>query len=176
LGEENPTRVWRKPREGQRNPPNHLESTLELQEMKWRRSEGVRVPRGMNPLYIPCSLSVEHVWLENLICLGGWICLVGRPDISGEFKLRDFRASGRICLAKGWTCLVIFGQKRLGNSRNLIIEGFGIWANSSTYILVIDGQVLKIKTHLAWNKKYHKTSINFSINRIFDIEAYPIME
>jgi hypothetical protein len=29
---------------------------------------------------------------------------------------------------------------------------------------------------LAWNKKYHKTSINFSINRIFDIEAYSITE
>jgi hypothetical protein len=44
------------------------------------------------------------------------------------------RASSQIYPAKGWTCLVILGQKRLGNSRNLIIEEIGTYANSSTYI------------------------------------------
>jgi hypothetical protein len=74
-GEESPRNL----RESVEEPPNRLESTLEAQEMKWRRSEGVRVQRGMNPLYIPCSPSAGHVRLENQICP------VVRLDISGEF-------------------------------------------------------------------------------------------
>jgi hypothetical protein len=41
------------------------------------------------------------------------------------------------------------------------------------HIVVIDGQVLKIKTtHLAWNQEDHKTCMNLSINRVFDIKGY----
>jgi hypothetical protein len=32
---------------------NRLESPLRHQEWKWREYEGVRIRRGMNPLYIP---------------------------------------------------------------------------------------------------------------------------
>jgi hypothetical protein len=39
-------------RDSVEEPPNRLGSTLELQEMKWRRFRGVRVRRGMRgPFY-----------------------------------------------------------------------------------------------------------------------------
>jgi hypothetical protein len=99
----------RNPKDSVEGPSNCLESTLEIQEMKWRRSEGVRLRRGMNPLYISCSPEAAHVRLLGRIYPVYQICLGQEPDISGDPKLEISRALGHICTIKGRTCLVILG-------------------------------------------------------------------
>jgi hypothetical protein len=74
---------------------NLMEEALDRWESTWshqkeveRRFEGVRVRRGMNPLYIPLNPRAGHVRLWSRIYSVDRICPGMRPNLYGKFRLR----------------------------------------------------------------------------------------
>jgi hypothetical protein len=81
----------------------------------------------MNPPFIYPAARVLDMssWGAGYVQVARYVRWEGRIyQVKSDLEFSS--ASGQICLAKGRTCLVILGRKRLGNSRNLIIERFNI--------------------------------------------------
>jgi hypothetical protein len=75
----------------------------------------------MNPAFIPVGPSVKYVRLRSHICLVSRICSGQGLNMSGDFRLRGYVRSN-------------LDKTDLEASRKLIIERFGVYASSSTYI------------------------------------------
>jgi hypothetical protein len=137
--------------------PNHLgrAQPSHTLEMGWKKD--ARVPRGMgSPLY--------RLKPETRICLGPGaghirLCLGQRPDMSGESCLSSFRN--------------FKNRPKTRYSTDFWRRANRVYIYIHTYIYVIHGQVMRIRTYI-WLETIRiiEHDQNFCINRIFDIEAY----
>jgi hypothetical protein len=122
--------------------PNCLGSPWRRKELKWRVNNRLGFEGVWKTLFIPFNPRVGYVRLGSQMCPGQ------EPDLSDDFWLRSFQGSGRICPAKEADMSGHFGQKKIWKLYKIRLLKDLAYRPIVVHILVINGQVLKIKTYI----------------------------
>jgi hypothetical protein len=143
---------------GGKSPKTQRDSVEELKNClgePWRHKErsgewnrGSSVLRGMRPPYIyPWNLRAKYVQA------GSWTCPGQGPDMLGKIWLSGFQKNWPDMSSKGAD---VSGHIRTELTRkpleSLIIDGFGVYANSSTYSGHRWTSFEKQNIHMAWKQ------------------------